>query len=496
MVVQKIAFCKKCSKGSIQLKVVKRVGLSATIEAACSDCDHSEKCSNSKRRLYNFNGESRYFDSMNLAFLNASRIAGIGKAAASQFCKFMNLPSPPHAWCAHQSILGFLFKKRAELSMGQGLKDCHQLSIASGGSGLHVSGDGSWQKRGRTSLFGLVSLICMYTNRIVGVDVLSKYCQKCKGKGCPSDANCGINYQGSSGGMEVDGLVNAIRSIYDKYGYQVTKYLSDGDSRAYKKACEVFEWSIEKLECVNHFSKRLGTRLRNAIQHSRPRVDGRFKRSRLSGKGKLTNKAVDRLQSYFGFVIRQSCNVDEMRRSIQALYNHVSSSDDNPMHDLCSLQYCKFLQAQETNTVYKHKGHFHLPSEIMEHIKKDFDDLSGNELLKKVTHGKTQNANECFNSTVWNLLSKNGFASFELLSYAVSLAVCKYNEGNLPVIDVLKYLGFPIGKSMVKGCQTSDSLRVSKKRKADVSKVQRSANKRLRNKSKPGDDLDYAPGAF
>jgi len=44
---------------------------------------------------------------------------------------------------------------------------------------LTVSGDGSWKKRGFSSLFGLATLIGKYTNKVLDVAVKSSFCQSC-----------------------------------------------------------------------------------------------------------------------------------------------------------------------------------------------------------------------------------------------------------------------------------------------------------------------------
>jgi len=46
--------------------------------------------------------------------------------------------------------------------------------------GITVSGDGSWRKRGFSSLFGITSLIGWFTEKIVDVEVKSKYCKSCE----------------------------------------------------------------------------------------------------------------------------------------------------------------------------------------------------------------------------------------------------------------------------------------------------------------------------
>lgn len=45
---------------------------------------------------------------------------------------------------------------------------------------LTVSGDGTWKKRGYTSLFGVTSLIGYYSGKIVDIFVKSFYCKQCE----------------------------------------------------------------------------------------------------------------------------------------------------------------------------------------------------------------------------------------------------------------------------------------------------------------------------
>ncbi|EFN65805.1 hypothetical protein EAG_00123, partial [Camponotus floridanus] len=42
-----------------------------------------------------------------------------------------------------------------------------------------VSGDGTWKKRGFSSLFGVSTLIAKYTGKVVDACVLNSFCQGC-----------------------------------------------------------------------------------------------------------------------------------------------------------------------------------------------------------------------------------------------------------------------------------------------------------------------------
>lgn len=46
-------------------------------------------------------------------------------------------------------------------------------------SDLNVSGDGTWKKRGFSSLYGVTSLIGYYTGKVLDLFVKSGYCKKC-----------------------------------------------------------------------------------------------------------------------------------------------------------------------------------------------------------------------------------------------------------------------------------------------------------------------------
>ena len=181
----------------------------------------------------------------------------------------------------------------------------------------------------------------------------------------------------------------------------------------------------------------------------------------------IISPTIKKIQSYYGWIIYK-CKGDakKMQKQILAMCNHLGSSDENPKHFDCDPDSCGYLKAEAEGdaTKYKHKGdkHFHLPEYITNEIYPVFEKMSNLDLLEKCEHGKTQNANECANSTVWNLLSKNGFANRDLLELVTSMATCMYNEGKIAVLDVLSSLGVPVGTEMVVRCRRMDNLRIKK----------------------------------
>ena len=71
-----------------------------------------------------------------------------------------------------------------------------------GDTDLAVAIDGAWQKRGHTSLNGVISVTSVDTGKVLDVAVMARYCQECVTLGGNKEHICTKNYEGSSGGME------------------------------------------------------------------------------------------------------------------------------------------------------------------------------------------------------------------------------------------------------------------------------------------------------
>lgn len=106
-----------------------------------------------------------------------------------------------------------------------------------------VSGDGSWKKRGFTSLYGVTTLIAYYTGKLMDLVVKSGYCQSCifwKGKKDTDEytewykqheENCCANHSGSADKMEVDSIKEMFSRFIEKFRVKYVNYIGDGDSK-------------------------------------------------------------------------------------------------------------------------------------------------------------------------------------------------------------------------------------------------------------------------
>ena len=65
--------------------------------------------------------------------------------------------------------------------------------------------------------------------------------------------------------------------------------------------------------------------------------------------------------------------------------------------------------------------------------------------LEICIHGKTQNQNESFNSTIWERARKVNYCSFDKLEFAVCDAVANFSDGRQASIYVLQKMNICAG---------------------------------------------------
>ena len=148
--------------------------------------------------------------------------------------------------------------------------------------------------------------------------------------------DCPINHEGSASSMEAAGLVDCFMNSIQNRKLRYTHYIGDGDSKAYNEVVDPYPGVVvEKLQCVGHIQNHLGGHLRN-LKHTMkgPLADGKT----LSGKGRLTDKVINKLQNYFGIANRQSAGntVYQLKKVIGAVLFHCSEAADlKTCHQMC-----------------------------------------------------------------------------------------------------------------------------------------------------------------
>lgn len=458
--ISQIAVCVKC-QGPLSLYPTNRLGLSFKLNLKCSICNYEVSEKNSPA----VNKKS----AINVRLAYAFRCIGKGEEAARNFCGLMNLPNPPE-FKRYNKILIQATKEVATDSMKKAVEDSVGLN-ENGCRDITAIFDGSWQRRGHASQNGIVSAISGNNGKVIDVRIFTKYC-RCSGRlNNEHDTSCIANYSGTSGRMESTGILDMFTKSESTYNIRYKYFLGDGDSSAYPTvvaAKPYGEFNIEKLECVGHIQKRMGTRLRKLKQSlgKNKLDDGKT----LGGRGRLTHAAINEIQNYYGLAIRRNVHsLESMKAAVWAEYFHLSSSNDSPMHELCPKgtdSWCKYQRAKSNNESYDHDNHTHYSSVVMTKIKPIFKDLANPDLLRKCLHGGTQNASESLNSVIWSRIPKSTFVLKNSLELGVFDAISTYNEGNIARCQVLDRLGIRPGSNCAKRMKRVDELRVKKAEKA------------------------------
>ena len=359
--------------------------------------------------------------------------------------------------------------------------------------GIIVSGDGTWQKRGFASLFGVSTLIGNYTGKVVDFEVKSAYCKNCEQKKSsltPAEFEewylshkdiCSANHDGSAGKMEVDAVVEMFSRSEDLHNLKYACYVRDGDAKTYSAVVNSKPYAdieVEKKECVGHVRKRMGTRLRKIR-----------KDNKLTGKGKLTMKLIDELTIYYGNAIRNNCNsVKDMKKAIQATLLHKISTNKKPQHKYCPAgkdSWCSWQQAKAEKKLKNYQHKEPLDEEVHKAIQPIYDTLSDEKLLKRCLGGFTQNSNESLNAKIWKIAPKVSPGSQRIVKIASNLAVSTFNDGSLAYLRCMEELGIKIGLNALTYSEKEDTNRLKHARIAaiEATKEARIA-RRLQNNTK------------
>ena len=133
---------------------------------------------------------------------------------------------------------------------------------------------------------------------------------------------------GSAGSMEASGVAECFQSSIQNRMLRYTQLIWDGDSKTHQSILTVDLYSgtpVEKLECIRHIQKQIGSRLRNLrSKHKEKLSDGKG----ISVHGRLTEKMINKLQNLYGIVLRQNVKktVHKMKVAIGAVLYTVQNS--------------------------------------------------------------------------------------------------------------------------------------------------------------------------
>jgi len=204
---------------------------------------------------------------INRRIVLAMRLLGVAREGINIFCGIMNFGSglSQHAYDRIIQHVHTSVKKRFNVSSKNAIKDEKKENEAREQPllNLTVSGDGSWKKRGFSSLYGVTTLIAYYSGKVIDLVVKSSYCHACTyfrnnaddPEGANHMENCSINHKGSAGKMEVDAVLEMFLRSEEKFGVRYTNYVGDGDTKTFKSILDAKPYediTVIKSECVGH----------------------------------------------------------------------------------------------------------------------------------------------------------------------------------------------------------------------------------------------------
>ena len=166
--------CPECKHAGIELLHEKRFGLATKCKMLCGNCTCDKSFWSSQK-----DESGRTFD-INQRTIYAMRSIGVGLAVTKTFLSLMNLP--PVKCAAYNKL-----QKKMHLSVKDVATEVMQdevEEIREGGgddeiTDVSISCDGTWQKRGFTSLYGAVIKMSTDTGKVLNVEVMSRYCNAC-----------------------------------------------------------------------------------------------------------------------------------------------------------------------------------------------------------------------------------------------------------------------------------------------------------------------------
>lgn len=510
--------CKECG-GKVKFLQSSVRGLGFKLNIKCTTCDKDINSISSSPLI-----GSAYEINRRLAF--TMRVLGKGLRGIQFFCGLMDLPKyvtkKPFNMIVENihnatKAVGMESLKKAA---GNEIQLNNEAAHPNIPDGLKVSGDGTWMKRGFSSLFGVVTIIGWYTGKVLDIIVKSSYCKACetyeKEKGSAKYEEwlknhiemCSANHIGSAGKMESDGIIEIFQRSLKLYNVVYAYYIGDGDSKTFSAILKasIYDNIIpKKLECVGHVQKRMGTRLRNVKKTYKEAAKvTKSKSQSLEGKGKLTASLIDELTVYYGLAIRNnSDSVKNMKDAIWATFYHKISTDAKPQHIYCPTGTDSWCTWQKANAVGNLKNYVHkpaLPDIVQTAIKPVYEALSNEELLQRCLGGFTQNNNESLNQKIWKIAPKSTFGSFRIIEIAAYVAASTFNDGADSYLRILDVLGIQVGRNAYDYCQAEDTSRLMHARIKAQQETKEARTARRQSKTKLHMEYDaqegtsYGPG--
>ena len=224
------------------------------------------------------------------------------------------------------------------------------------------------------------------------------------------------------------------------------------------------DYDMEKEDCIGHIQKRLGTNLRAYKKKLRgvKLKDGES----VGGRGRLTDAIIDKMQTCYGYAIRNNIgNKENIRNAIFAIFYHMvlgpSYESPSAQHKYCPLgsgSRCKYQLDISSNT-NKYDRTKCLPFIFRGELLPILNRLSSDKVFSQCQRDLTQNQNESLNNVVWSKCPKRVFCGKSRLTISVCEAVTYY-EGAVSRLNLLQLLKMNSSINTKSGLEKQNTTRV------------------------------------
>ena len=194
------------------------------------------------------------------------------------------------------------------------------------------------------------------------------------------------------------------------------------------------------------------------------------------GKGRLTDKIINKMQNYSGMTIRQntlsSHNNDKekalysMKKSVlTTLWHRTDMPENQERHAFCPRESNSWCIYWQNGGSEDYKSSVNLPKVVKDLLVPIFLHLRDNKLLSRCLEGTTQNPNEAFSQIIWKKCPKDIFISRHVLEIGVASAVTNFNDGVMGLSRIFQSLELSFGKYSIERALDKDINRIIKMEK-------------------------------
>lgn len=176
----RVVCCPECKDTkTLQLSDIndEKKGLARLLKLQCTSCLYTKTFFTAKQLGTSEKGGRKSFD-VNVRTVYASRQIGAGYEQIKKFCSYLNMPSPmlSNNYTKISDKLRVSAKKVAEKSMAAAASELRGEAPT---ADVGVSVDGTWQRKGYSSMNGVITAISVDNGKVLDTAILTKNCKAC-----------------------------------------------------------------------------------------------------------------------------------------------------------------------------------------------------------------------------------------------------------------------------------------------------------------------------